>query len=114
MASKTEELELRFNSVNDIKKFSLSRGSNWFSPNTLRFFQSRFSQTVYGGRIFVSSEMNFDGTQRLYTVRFVKADGGVETIGEFQQYETLAQAQGAARRAAREWVETGKMPRPTN
>ena len=70
----------------------------WFSPESVRFWQS----VVYfdtlakhdDGWRFVSSEKNFDGTKTLYTVR-VATKRGIETLGEFQAYETLKDAKDA-------------------
>lgn len=57
----------------------------WFSKETMRFFSSRIlwdtlTETATAGTyLFVSSERNYDGSKRLYTVRYYAATG-VETI----------------------------------
>jgi hypothetical protein len=96
--------------LEQIKRANADAGNHWFSPDTLRFFSSRISSTTYGpdsaGRVyFVSSERSgFDyDTPRKYSVRyFTPETRGIDTHGEFLAYDTLAQAQAAARRAARE------------
>ena len=69
----------------------------------MRWFDSRISSRIYGGRYFVTSERyNYD-EPRLYTVRsFTYSDGRLEidTVGEFQQYETARQAHNAAAKLA--------------
>jgi hypothetical protein len=71
----------------------------WFAPDTLRFFGSRiYWQTLTetnSGFLFISSEDNFDRTEKRYSVRFVNADYDIDTVGEFNGYETLAQAKTA-------------------
>lgn len=90
-------------------KYAASTGKSphWFDAGALRFFNSRISQKVYpvpGGAYFVSSEKfsRYDSSPRLYTVRHCNLEGEINTIGEFQQYETSAQAHGAALRLQRE------------
>ncbi len=68
----------------------------FFSPETMRFFQSRVGQSLYGGRIFITSERYDAFVPRRYTIRIATADGRVLTLGTFQQYRTSAQANKAA------------------
>ena len=73
---------------------------HWFSTDTFHFFQSRISWgslTPAGNDtyLFVSSESNFDRTKRLYSIRSITTSGDVQTLGDFQQFETLQQAQRA-------------------
>lgn len=64
----------------------------YFSPSTMRFFNSRVESELIDGRWFVTSEQEADDRARLYTVRGVAADGTVSTVGEFQAHESLADA----------------------
>jgi hypothetical protein len=68
-----------------------------FSKATLRFFSSRIHSEIYGGCYFITSERdNYrDSNPRFYTIR--KYEGGlkVETVGEFCQYTSKAQAVSA-------------------
>ena len=66
----------------------------WFEPGTMRFFRSRVSETVYPGGYFVTSEQGPNGVRR-YSVRQC-VDGSISTVGEFQAYQTAAQAHRAA------------------
>lgn len=74
----------------------------WFAPDTKRFWGTRLPQTGVeledGTRLFVSSELNFNRTERLYTVRRQDLEGNIETVGEFQGYRTREQANRAMRR----------------
>lgn len=81
-----------FSSVREIIRANKDAGQHFFSPDTMRFFGSRVLPTVYGGRYFITAEDDFSGTKRLYTIREAQTDGSVDTVGEFQAYETRAQA----------------------
>ena len=52
-----------------------------------------------GPGYFVTSERGPDEIRR-YTVRRACADGSIDTVGEFQEHATAAQAKSAARAAA--------------
>jgi hypothetical protein len=81
-----------FTHIGEIRYENQRAGYHFFSPDTMRFFGSRVLPTVYGGRYFITVEDDFSGTKRLYTIREAQADGSVDTVGEFQAYETRAQA----------------------
>ena len=90
-------------------KYAASTGKSphWFDRDTLRFFNSRISERVYpvpGGAYFVTSEKysRYDNSPRLYTVRHCTLEGDINTIGEFQQYQSAPQAHYAALRLQRE------------
>lgn len=91
-----------FRTMADVRRANRELGHFWFEPVTLRFFRSRVGESLYGGRYFVSSEQfeASDGTRapRRYTVRQVNPDGSIDTVGEFQAYETSAQARAEIRR----------------
>ena len=99
----------RYYSMNDIKRINKNTGHFFFEKDTLRFFRSRVSDSVYqgpGGVFFVTSEQNhgFGGNYpRLYSVRtFNPLTGDCESVvndaGEkmFQAYESSS---GAHRQA---------------
>jgi hypothetical protein len=71
----------------------------WFAPSTLKFFGSRIYwhtlTETNGGYLFISSEDNFDRTERRYSVRFVNRGYDFDTLGESDGYETLAGAKMA-------------------
>lgn len=93
--------KLEFTHTDQIRTANLNSGGYFFSPDTLRFFRSRIHDEVYGGRFFVTSEQDY-GHDRLYTVRVVKDDYSIATVGEFQQYASRSAAHAAARRYAEE------------
>lgn len=78
----------------------------WFSQDTLRFFGSKiYWQTltrIEGGYLFISSEDNFDRTEKCFSLRFVNVEDGyeIDTIGEFNRYKTLEHAKAALKNVA--------------
>lgn len=84
----------QYTSINQIISEAESAGSHFFDKKTLAFFSSRILPTIYAGCYFITSERDTyrDSNPRLYTVR--KYEGGlrIETVGNFCQYETKAQA----------------------
>ena len=93
--------------LQDIKVANHKAGRYWFSPATLRFFESRVGKRVHegpGGIYFVSSEqyrrpLSGGCDPRRYTVRQFNPDtGDIDTVGEFQQW---ADSHGAHREAKR-------------
>ena len=89
-----------FATISDVKAANRKAGFHWFDPDALRFFSSRISEQIYGGRLFISSEAfksPHGDYPRAYTVRMVSDDGSVSTVGEFQGHRTLANARKEAR-----------------
>lgn len=87
------------------------RGKFWFSAGAMEFFASKVESDGYLNALqtkayFVTSEQFIDRNYqapRLYSVRvFDMATAEVDTVGTFQQYPTKAQADEAARDAARQ------------
>lgn len=102
METSTREPGYWFTHIGEVRYENQRSGHHWFDPATLRFFGCRIGRTVYGGRYFISSEQdNYEGGynawagQRRYTIRMANADGTIETVGEFGQYDTAAQARRA-------------------
>lgn len=101
-----------FWTIDDIKRANADAGYYFFSPSTMRSFNSRVSDEVYqgpGGVFFVTSEKNRGSCNywnsierpRLYTVRqFLPETGDVKNMEGFQKYKTLDSAKRAAKRYA--------------
>lgn len=83
--------------MSGIMEMNETSGRYFFSPDTLRFFGSRIHSRVYTGGYFVTSELGFNGNDRRYSVRAVREDGSIDTVSEFRQYATSAQAHAAAK-----------------
>ena len=92
-----------------LERFHWSRGFKFFSPDSMRFFRSR-PQGVppYKGRVFVTSEKSGWNAPRYYTVRCIRPDGGIDTIGGFQGFSTRYDAHAYAKAyAAENFVRVG-------
>jgi hypothetical protein len=77
---------------------------HWFDADTMRFFKSRvpdYWSPLIHGRYFISSERNetpfHPSEPRRYTIREVRSNGDIDTIGEFGGYATKRAAERAAR-----------------
>tara|TARA_Y100001938_G_scaffold147071_1_gene227460 strand:- start:547 stop:858 length:312 start_codon:yes stop_codon:yes gene_type:complete len=86
--------------IREVRALNKAQGYNFFSPDTLQFFNSIVAEDVFGGCVFVTSEQNGYGNPRLYTIRAIQANGRIETLSDFQEFETLNQAIGEAQRFA--------------
>lgn len=73
-------------------------GHHFFDPSTMRFFRSRVGNTIYGDKYFISSEQFDERSPRLFSIRLVNPDGSIDTMGEFQEYSTRAQAMREVKR----------------
>jgi len=86
-------------SINQIKELNKTKGFFFFSPDTIRFFNSRTDQTaivVNHIAYFITSEQREHDTPRKYTIRKANLDtGNIETIGEFHSFDTHRDAKKA-------------------
>ena len=88
--------------ITEIRNANERLGHHFFEDGNLRFFRSRIGSSVYGGRYFITSEQFDANSPRLYTIREAKPNGRIDTVGEFQQYASHAQATRAAKKLAGE------------
>jgi hypothetical protein len=94
-----------FNTIDDIRAANRTAGQKWFDPGTMEFFSSRIEPKVYHGCYFISSEQyeltsvdiarGIPQPPRRWTIHLVTPRGWVSTMGEFQQYTTLQEAEEA-------------------
>lgn len=62
-------------------------GGFFFSEGTMKFWKSKVEAGLFDGGYFVTSEPNYDGTNRRYSVRQFSEDRRyIETVGEFRQF----------------------------
>jgi len=81
--------------IGGLELLNARKGRFWFSPDTLRFFRSRYSDTatkVDDKAYFTSSERGPSGIRK-YSVRVCNMEtGAIDTVGKFQDFDTRAQA----------------------
>ena len=97
--------EVDIYSVEDLKDHYVRQtGGHFFSLETMRFFNSRVSTTLFPSPdekliYFITSEQGSHDVQRLYTVRTYRpSDGEIGRLdgSVFQQYDTMQRAKQAA------------------
>jgi hypothetical protein len=84
-----------FNTIAEVKKTNKAKGLHFFDKGTLAFFGSNVYNglyTVNDRQFFITSEDNFNRTEKGFTIREAMTDGDIETVGEFLQYSTKEQA----------------------
>ena len=92
-----------------LERHNKNTGHHFFDAATMRCFYSR-AQTIppYRGRVFVTSEKFSWNSARKYSVREVKPDGGIETIGGFGAFTSRQSAHHFAEAyAAENFVRVG-------
>lgn len=77
-----------YETVEEIAEANAAAGKHFFEESTMRFFNSRVLDGVYGGHYFVTSEKDDFGGERAYTIRYADDEGDVSTVGEFQGFAT--------------------------
>jgi hypothetical protein len=80
--------EANFRTVAEIRAANAKIGHHWFEKATLKFFNSKIGNTVYGGRYFITSERRELTMPERFTIREALPDGSIITVGEFQAYRT--------------------------
>lgn len=79
--------------MSDVRFYNAEAGQYFFSRETMRFFASRVESSLLRGGYFISSERaGFASTKRLYTVRQVRDDWSIATVGAFNGYRSKADA----------------------
>lgn len=79
----------------EVKAQNKANGQFFFSRDTMRFFKSRIHGGLRQGKYFITSENNYNASQRLYTIRLVKENFSIDTVGTFQTYHSLDEAKTA-------------------
>lgn len=81
-----------FKTIAEVRKANKANGHFFFSPDTMKFFNSKIETSLLKNRFFITSE-SFDGTAREYAVRMVNDDSTIDMIGD--RYRTKAEAREA-------------------
>ena len=81
-----------------VRTYNMS-GGYFFTPDTMKFWDSRIESELINNEYFVTSEPDMYGKNRKYTVRhFTGNYTGIETIGEFRQYGSAGMAMAAIKK----------------
>ena len=89
----------KFDRIEQIEGLNAALGYYFFSPDTMRWFNSKVYDDIYQvenqGVAFITSERDSyldRQPTKLYTVRIMRLNGQIDSLSEFQQFRTLAQA----------------------
>lgn len=79
--------------MNDVKFYNKMTGHRFFDHDTMEFWGSRVESELFLNNTFVTSEDDFYRTKKLFTVRRYNPENGeIETVGKFQQFDSLKMA----------------------
>ena len=86
--------------INQIRINCNHSNNNFFDKDTMKFFNSRITNSIKRTDTkdiyFITSEKFDCNSQREYTIRkYIHNTCNIETIGEFQQYDSLYKAKKA-------------------
>lgn len=77
----------------EMKRRNKESGQHWFDEGAMRFFNTKIETKPNVANMFITSEYMEDPNEKRYTWRvFNLKTNKVETLGEFQKYETLEEA----------------------
>lgn len=95
-------------SLKEIETANAESGHHWFSPATIKFFETRTYDMILHGRYFVSSELPPHG-RRIYKVRYADHVGRIRTVADPQLDLGGFATFTAARRWLHQQVESGNL-----
>lgn len=81
--------------IERIAEANQAAGYHFFDPDTIRFFSSIIYPRVYAGRYFITGERCDEHYPERFTIRVALDNGQVETVGDFQAFETHEAAEDA-------------------
>ena len=81
-----------YNSISEIKIKNKEINQRWFSPQTMKFFNSKIETGVLKGKYFITSERREKYFPKKYSIRKAEENGSIDTIGEFQQFSSIEEA----------------------
>jgi hypothetical protein len=85
-------------SIKSMKARNKAAGFHWFDKAAMRFFNTAIETVPNKDYIFITSDYMDDPAEKRYTLRwFDPQTSKVETLGDFQAYETIEQARQARR-----------------
>ena len=84
-------------SMLEVKQLNEVNDYCFFERGTMRFFNSHIQHTPpIGGFLFITSERERWDKPRLYTIRAIRENGKIETIGDFGSYYSSREARRVA------------------
>lgn len=84
-----------YKTIAEIKAKNKEAGNYWFSEDTMRFFGTKIETGVIYDRYFITSEDNFNRTERFFKVRKADDSGKIDTLFWDNDFETIEDAMTA-------------------
>lgn len=83
--------------ISQLRALNEKNGGCWFTPDTMRFFKTKIETGIIDGQYFVTSDASGfgDSSPRKFTIRSFDAEGSVDTVEEFNKFDTLNDALAA-------------------
>lgn len=79
--------------ISQVKQLNADKGFFWFTPETMRFFNSKIESELIYEKYFITSERMETSLPKRYTVRKVNWEtGNIKTICNFRAFKTLNEA----------------------
>jgi hypothetical protein len=63
--------------ISELKEKNKAIGNYFFSKNTMKFFNSKIESAILKSKYFITSEDNWDGSKREFTIREFKETGEI-------------------------------------
>ena len=79
--------------MKDVIEHNKDTRMHFFDKETMDFWGCKIESELIDDKYFITSELNFDGSKRLYTVRKYNWNDGMITDFGFQNCKTLKEAQ---------------------
>lgn len=92
---------MTFTTISEVRAANKAAGYHWFDRSSMRFFNTVIESKLYAGKYFITSDRMRVEDPKRYSIRAVREDGGVDTVGSFQdfcKYLTIEDARAAVRR----------------
>jgi hypothetical protein len=85
--------------ISEMKAIQKEKNLHWFSESSMNFFNTVIETQPNIVNIFITSDRMNHLSPKGYSLRWFNHEtGNVETLGEFQLYETMDQARAARRK----------------
>lgn len=94
-----------YETIDQIKQANAHTGQRWFEEGAMQWFSSIIEPKVYQGCYFITSEKyelsdvekgkGMPEMPRRWSIRLATPQGWISTMGEFQHYNSLQEAEEA-------------------
>lgn len=72
-----------------LKAANAAKGGKFFSPENMRFMNSRIVSSLYAGKYFITSEKTRPERPEKFTVRAADCEANIKTASEFMEFDYI-------------------------